>query len=101
MRIMIFFDLPTLTIEDNKNYRDFHQKLVKNGFIMTQYSVYSKLALNQTQANSIKEFLRKNIPKSGLVQCLEITERQFAKIEYMSGKSQTKIIDSDKRLIEL
>jgi CRISPR-associated protein Cas2 len=100
MRILVFFDLPTLTSNDGKAYRGFHKFLIKNGFIMQQYSVYSKLALNGTQAESVKALLRKNVPQNGLVQCIEITEKQYADIEYMAGKGQTKILDSDKRWTE-
>jgi CRISPR-associated protein Cas2 len=97
---MVLFDLPTQTIKDGREYRRFHKFLIKNGFIMQQYSVYSKLALNQTQANSIMGLLRKSVPDRGLVQCFTITEKQFAGIEYMAGKGQTKIEDSDKRWVE-
>jgi len=101
MRLMVFFDLPTLTLNDGRSYRRFHKFLIKNGFIMTQYSVYTKLVLNASQADSVKDLLRKNVPQKGLVQCLQITERQFAGIEYLSGKGQTKLIDSDSRWVEI
>lgn len=101
MRLMVFFDLPTLTVKDGQNYRQFHKFLIKNGFIMTQYSVYSKLVLNASHAESVKEILAKNVPQNGLVQCLQITERQFASIIYYAGKQQTKIIDSDARWVEI
>ena len=101
MRLMVFFDLPTLTVKDGQEYRRFQKFLVKNGFIMTQYSVYSKLVLNASQAESIKNLLKKNVPQKGLIQCLQITEQQFASIEYLAGKGQTKIIDSDSRHVEI
>ena len=101
MRLIVFFDLPTQTVVDGHNYRQFHKFLVKNGFIMTQYSVYSKLVLNSTQAKSVKDLLVKNLPAKGQVQCLQITERQFAGIEYMVGKNQSRIIDSDERWVEI
>lgn len=100
MRIICLFDLPTITVKDGREYRRFHKFLIKNGFIMQQYSVYSKLVLNQTQAKSVIGFLRANVPKKGLVQCLTITEKQFSSIEYMAGKAQTKIEDSIKRWVE-
>jgi len=101
MRLMVFFDLPTLTVADWQNYRRFHKFLIKNGFIMTQYSVYSKLVLNATQAKTVRDLLVKNVPEKGLVQCLQITERQFASIEYLAGKSQSRIIDTDERWVEI
>ena len=53
MRVIVFFDLPTLTLEDKKEYRNFRKFLLKRGFAMMQESVYSKLALNTTVANGI------------------------------------------------
>jgi len=101
MRVMVFFDLPTLTVKDGQEYRRFQKFLVKNGFIMSQLSVYSKLVLNASQAKSVKKLLEKNVPQRGLVQVLQITEQQFANIVYLAGKSQTKILDSDARWVEI
>jgi len=98
---MVFFDLPTLTVKDGQDYRRFHKFLVKNGFIITQYSVYSKLVLNASAAESVRQLLSKNVPAKGLVQVLQITEKQFASIEYLVGKGQTKIIDSDARWVQI
>ena len=39
MRVMVFFDLPVKTKKDRKAYTDFRKFLIKDGFIMVQYSV--------------------------------------------------------------
>lgn len=101
MRVMLLFDLPVVTNEDLRTYRQFRRFLLKSGFIMMQESVYTKLALNSTVANSIMEAVRKSKPKKGLVQMLLITEKQFARMEFVVGFGQTEYIDSDERLIEL
>ncbi len=48
MRIILFFDLPSVTYSDQKEYSKFHKFLIKNGYIMMQESVYAKLALNNS-----------------------------------------------------
>ena len=101
MRVMLLFDLPVVTNEDLRTYRQFRRFLLKSGFIMMQESVYTKLALNSTVANSIMEAVRKSKPKKGLVQMLLITEKQFSRMEFVVGFGQTEYIDSDERLIEL
>ena len=101
MRLIIFFDLPTLTSSDLVEYRKFRNFLIKNGFIMMQESVYCKLVLNNNSSNLLKKQIYKNLPKSGLVQLLQITEKQFTSIEYLKGKSKSNIVDSEKRIIEL
>lgn len=101
MRIIVFFDLPTETPEDKRNYRRFRSFLIKNGYIMLQESVYAKLALNKTVVKSSIEALRNNKPNCGDIQVLTITENQFSRIEYIVGEKKTDIIDTDERFIEL
>ena len=59
------------------------------------------MALNQNAAKTITDNLRKNKPPDGIVQILTITEKQFAKMEYITGENHSDIIDSDERLIIL
>ena len=66
-----------------------------------QESVYCKLALNMSAANAIMESVRRHKPPSGLVQMLVITEKQYARMEFVVGESHTEIIDSDERTIYL
>lgn len=99
MRVIVFFDLPTLSLEDKREYRTFRKFLIKKGFLMIQESVYSKIALNQTAALNIEKSVRDNKPKTGLVQMLTVTEKQYAKMEYVVGEKQSNIVDSDDRLV--
>ena len=101
MRVMVFFDLPTLTAENRRAYRAFHKFLIKNGFTMVQESVYSKLALNTTFSSAIMANVRRNRPPDGLVQMMVITEKQYNKMEYLVGESTGNILDSDERLVIL
>ena len=101
MRVLLFFDLPTITASDRKQYTHFRKYLIKNGFIMMQESVYSKLAPNSTVANAVMSNVRKNKPNAGLVQMLAITEKQFSKMEYVLGENSSIVIDSDERLVIL
>ena len=68
---------------------------------MMQESVYCKLLMNSTAQNTMCEVIRKNRPPSGIVQLLTITEKQFAKIEYIVGASSGDVLDTDERLVEL
>lgn len=43
MRLMVMFDLPTDTSQQRKQYRQFRKKLLNEGFIMIQYSVYVRV----------------------------------------------------------
>lgn len=101
MRVIVMFDLPIVKEEERREYRIFRKYLVKNGFLMLQESIYTKIAQNSTAAESIVSGIRNNKPKDGLVQVLKITEKQYSKIEYIVGEHITEVINSDERLIVL
>ena len=101
MRVVVFFDLPTETAEERRDYRRFRAALLKNGFFMMQESVYSKIILNNTAANVIKETVRKLKTGKGLIQMLTVTERQFENMEFVLGKKQSTVVDTAERLLVL
>ena len=101
MRLIVMFDLPTFIVEDMRSYRDFRKFLIKNGFMMMQESVYSKIALNQSMANLITNTVRENKPPKGLVQMFTITEKQFSRMEILVGDISEEYITYDRRLIIL
>ena len=101
MRVMVFFDLPTITDKNRHDYRKFRQFLVQEGFIMMQESVYTKIALNTSVADGIMQQVRNHKPPEGLVQMLTITEKQFQKMELVVGEEHKDVIDNDERLIIL
>ncbi len=101
MRLLVFFDLPTETLEDKRHYRKFRQCLIKNGFMMLQESVYCRMLITPTAERSAMDVVRKNKPPSGTVQMLSVTEKQFEKMEYLVGEYKSDIVDSDERLVVL
>ena len=101
MRVIVFFDLPTETAEDRKNYRKFRRFLIKDGFMMLQESVYAKLALNSTQVAQIVNEVKGSQPEKGSIQILSVTEKQFSKMEIISGKCNSNVVDTDERLLIL
>ena len=101
MRMMVFFDLPTETPAQRKEYSKFRKYLVKSGFMMMQESVYCKLALNGTVVQGIVDNVHKNSPKEGLVQLLTVTEKQYSKMDLIIGEWKSEVLDSDERLVIL
>ena len=101
MRMILFFDLPTETSQERREYTRFRKYLLKSGFMMMQESVYCKIALNQTVLSSVGNGLRKNKPEQGLIQMLTVTEKQFSKMEFILGEYHGDIINTDERFVEL
>ena len=60
LRMLVFFDLPTETKQDRREYARFRRFLIKNGFIMLQESVYCKLLLHATAQHLVLNALYKN-----------------------------------------
>ena len=86
MRILVFFDLPTTTDKDKREYRRFRKTLIKNGFVMMQESVYTRMVINKTVEKSVVDMLKRNKPAEGLVQAIVITEKQFSGMVNISGE---------------
>ena len=101
MRMILMFDMPVETAEERKAYRKFRKFLIKEGFIMHQFSVYSKLLLNNSANNALLERLKVNNPKKGSITLLTVTEKQFSRMIYLNGEKDTSIANSDARLVFL
>ena len=101
MRVLVMFDLPIVSAHDRKEYTKFRKYLLKSGFLMLQESVYCKLVMNSTMADSIVDNLRKNKPEKGVVQAIKITEKQYEKMEYIVGVNSSEVLDTDERLVFL
>lgn len=101
MRMLLMFDMPMVTATDKKSYRKFRKFLINEGFIMHQYSVYSKIVLNNTNKSAMLNRLRVNKPDKGLVTLLNVTEKQFSKMEYLRGERDTQVRNTDSRIVFL
>lgn len=45
MRLLIMFDLPVETSKERREYRQFRKRLINEGFLMIQYSVYVRVCV--------------------------------------------------------
>ena len=85
MRLMVFFDLPTLTKADKRAYTLFRRFLLNDGYDMLQFSVYGRI-LNGTDAEQKHmQRLVQNLPPDGSVRVLSVTEKQFASMKLLVG----------------
>ena len=101
MRMLVMFDLPVETAKQRKDYAAFRKFLIKSGFLMMQESIYSKIVQNAVASDAVINSLKKNKPPEGLVQVLTVTEKQFAKAQYIVGEFKSDTLTSDERLVIL
>ena len=90
MRILVFFDLPTETKEHKLAYGKFRKHLLSDGFIMLQYSVYTRLCNCVDNAEMHIDRLIKYVPKIGHVRVMLITDQQFDRIRVLRNNHQEK-----------
>ena len=101
MRLMVFFDLPTATSENRRNYRRFRKDLISNGFFMLQESVYCRMVINEAMAKSVVARIEHFKPPQGMVCAMIITEKQFAGISFIVGEMKSDVVTTEQSLVIL
>lgn len=99
MRMLLMFDMPTESVEDKKAYRKFRKFLINEGFLMHQFSIYSKFLLNSSSNNAMVRRLEQNNPQKGLITILTVTEKQFSRMIYLHGEMDNSVANSDSRIV--
>ncbi len=101
MRMILFFDLPSVSKSEHKEYSKFIKMIKSKGFCMMQESVYTKLALNESVVISTMRDIKSKLPKDGIISVLTITEKQFSSIEHILGSINTDVIINEDKIIVL
>jgi CRISPR-associated protein Cas2 len=60
-----------------------------------------KLSINESAVKLLKERIKCNVPASGLVSMITVTEKQFQNMDFLQGEFVTDIIQSEDKVIEL
>ncbi len=91
MWVMVFFDLPTETKQDRKNYQLFRKRLEKDGFAMFQFSIYLRHCNSRENAEVHIKRLKSILPPKGHVGILRVTDKQFGMMElFYAAKEKEK-----------
>lgn len=81
------FDLPVMEANQRKVAAKFRNFLLKDGYNMIQYSVYSRICNGTDAVAKHEQRLKSNLPKEGSVRMLVLTERQYEGIKILVGES--------------
>lgn len=84
--LLAMFDLPVETMKNRRDYTRFRKALLKDGFMMLQFSVYARYIPSEEAAEAHKRTIRSVIPPLGQVRLMAITDHQFGKMEVFYGK---------------
>lgn len=102
MRVLCMFDLPVETGDERKEYRVFRKNLIREGFVMLQYSVYMRTCPNRDYAKGIEKKISKFLPSSGNIRLITITEKQYEDMKFLVGsKNATEEALGSERMVIL
>lgn len=92
MWLFVFFDLPVTTKKERKQSSDFRKELLKDGFVMIQFSVYIRHCASYESLVVHKRRVRSFMPQSGKISMVAITDKQYGDMETIFGKTAKKDI---------
>lgn len=90
MWVMVFFDLPTETKQQRKDYTTFRKRLISDGFTMFQFSIYIRSCASVENAKVHVDRISRILPEAGTVCIMTITDRQFGDIKIFEGVKRAK-----------
>lgn len=85
MWLMCFFDLPVGSPSQRRMANRFRNHLKKDGFIMLQFSVYARLCKGPNAVEKHLLRFKGALPKKGSIRCLQITDKQYARMKILLG----------------
>ena len=86
--LMVFFDLPVKTKKQRRVATKFRKFLVDDGYVMLQYSVYTRICNGQESVNKHFSRLSGNLPPEGSVRSLQVTDMQFSRMKILVGRQK-------------
>ncbi len=86
--LFVMFDLPVDDKPARKRYTHFRNSLLKQGFLMMQFSIYARYFPCEDSAAPHRKQIRASLPPNGNVRLLLVTDKQFGKMEVYHGKKR-------------
>ncbi|MBK3515736.1 CRISPR-associated endonuclease Cas2 [Carboxylicivirga sp. N1Y132] len=77
MWLFVFFDLPVSSKKERKLATRFRKELIKDGFNMMQWSVYTRHCASRESADVHEKRVRSFVPDKGQITILRITDKQY------------------------
>jgi CRISPR-associated protein Cas2 len=85
MRMMVLFDLSTVTKTDKRAYTLFRRFLLNDGYDMIQFSIYGRILNGNDAEEKHMKRLVANLPPEGSIRVLTVTEKQYASMKLLVG----------------
>lgn len=99
MWLMVFFDLPVKTKEQRKSATQFRNFLLNDGYMMLQFSVYSRTCRAQDAVDKHLRRALEQLPKSGSVRALQVTDKQYTRMKILLGNKMAEETKGGQQLL--
>lgn len=86
MWLYVMFDLPVETKTQRRRAAQFRKNLIKDGFVMHQFSVYIRHCASFESATVHIKRVSNMVPDEGAVSILKVTDKQFGDTIHIVGK---------------
>ena len=87
MRLIVFFDLPVISKVDRRNYTRFRSFLLRDGYNMLQFSIYSRLCNGLDNVDKHLRRMESELPPQGSIRTLVLTDKQFSRMRLWVGEA--------------
>lgn len=98
MWVLVYFDLPTETKKDRKNYALFRKKIITDGFSMFQFSMYIRHCSSKENAEVHIKRVKSILPPKGHVGIMCVTDKQFGMMEIFRGREKADAPETSQQL---
>lgn len=88
MWVFVFFDLPVGTKPQRNAATRFRNFLKDDGYLMLQFSVYARICRGEEAVDKHIARVTKNLPTSGCVRTLQITDKQYGRMKLLIGEAK-------------
>lgn len=85
MWLFVFFDLPVGTKTERRHATRFRNFLKDDGYMMLQWSVYARVCRGNDAVNKHLARVARSLPPKGSVRALQVTEKQYARMQLLLG----------------
>lgn len=85
MWLFVFFDLPTKTKPERRAASRFRNFLLKDGYMMIQFSVYARICNGKDRVDKHMQRLQGTLPEKGSIRAMQITDKQYERTKILVG----------------
>lgn len=100
MRLLVLYDMPMDNKAKRKEYVRFRDFILDDGFLMMQFSVYTRICPNESSAEKHIARVESFHPKYGNIRIMKITENQYQSMIMVNGeKDEQELLDNNDDLV--